>query len=117
LTSPLDETVDQPVREIRAADAAARLQQEPRPLLLDCREPEELTLARIAGALHIPMGDTAVRLKEIDPEREIIVFCHHGVRSRSVAAWLTSQGYESVASMTGGIHAWSREVDPGVPMY
>lgn len=86
-------------------------------LLLDCREPEELQLARIDGATHIPMGDIPLRMNELDPDREIVVFCHRGRRSYTVASFLKLQGFENVRSMRGGIDAWSVDVDPDVPRY
>jgi len=86
-------------------------------LLLDCRKPEELALAALPGAVHIPMDEIPRRVNELDPEQEIVVFCHHGRRSYSVAAWLMNQGFDSVLSLAGGIDAWSERVDPTVPRY
>ncbi len=86
--------------------------------LLDVREPEELRLASIPGAKHIPMGDVPMRAhQELDPDDHIVVVCHHGVRSLNVTNWLRQQGFENVQSMRGGIDRWSREVDPSVPTY
>lgn len=103
--------------EISAREAAARLAAPSAPMLLDCRRPEEIPIARIAGAVHIPMDDLPRRLAELPHDREIIVHCHHGVRSLRVAAWLREQGFADVLSLAGGIEAWSRDVDPGVPLY
>jgi adenylyltransferase/sulfurtransferase len=86
-------------------------------VLLDVREPEELAIARIAGALHIPMGDIPGRLHELDPEADIVVYCHHGVRSANVCAFLQQRRFESVANLTGGIDAWAETVDPSLPRY
>lgn len=86
-------------------------------LLLDCREPEEWALARVEGATLIPMGDIPARLSELDPERETIVMCHHGVRSMAVASWLAGQDFERVYNMLGGIDLWSQLVDESVPRY
>lgn len=86
--------------------------------LLDVREPWEVRTARIAGAKLIPMKEIAQRAqRELDPREHIVVFCHHGVRSLKVAAWLRQQGFSSVQSMAGGIDQWSRSVDAGVPLY
>jgi rhodanese-related sulfurtransferase len=86
--------------------------------LVDVREPEELRLASIAGAKHIPMGDVPTRAhQELDPDDHIVVVCHHGVRSLNVTNWLRAQGFEKTQSMRGGIDRWSREVDPKVPTY
>jgi len=86
--------------------------------LLDVREPWEYETASIAGATLIPMGDIPSRAhQELDPEAHIIAYCHHGVRSMNVTAWLRQQGFEKAQSMAGGIDAWSRTVDGKVPMY
>jgi rhodanese-related sulfurtransferase len=86
--------------------------------LLDVREPWEYETARIDGATLIPMGEIPSRAhQELDPEAHIIVYCHHGVRSMNVTAWLRQQGFEKTQSMAGGIDAWSRKVDGKVPMY
>lgn len=86
-------------------------------VLLDCREAEEVAVASIAGAVHVPMGDIRTALPRLDPEHEYVVFCHHGVRSRMVAEFLRTEEFQRVRSMSGGIDAWSREIDPGVPRY
>ena len=105
--------------EITAPALAAGLQSaDPRPILLDVREPWEVATAQIAGSKSIPMGDIPSRaLQELDPEAYIVTVCHAGVRSLNVALWLRNQGFEKVQSLSGGIDAWSREVDPTVPRY
>jgi rhodanese-related sulfurtransferase len=86
--------------------------------LLDVREPWEFEAARIEGAKLVPMGDVPSRAhQELDPDDHIVVYCHHGVRSMNVTAWLRQQGFEKAQSMAGGIDAWSRTVDPKVPLY
>ena len=86
--------------------------------LLDVREPWEREVASIEGSAHIPMGDVPTRAhQELDPDDHIVVYCHHGVRSMNVTSWLRQQGFEKVQSMRGGIDAWSRTVDPKVPVY
>jgi len=88
------------------------------PLLLDVREPWEFDTAHIEGATLIPMAEIPARaFKELDEEAPIMVLCHHGARSLSVAAWLRNQGFEQSQSVSGGIDAWSRTVDPTVPRY
>ena len=86
--------------------------------LLDVREPWEFETARIQGAKLMPMGDIPSRAnQELDPEDHIVVYCHHGVRSMNVTAWLRQQGFEKAQSMAGGIDTWSRRVDPKLPVY
>ncbi len=86
--------------------------------LIDVREPWEYETARIEGAKLMPMDDVPSRAhQELDPDDHIVVYCHHGVRSMSVTAWLRQQGFEKAQSMAGGIDAWSRSVDQKVPVY
>jgi rhodanese-related sulfurtransferase len=88
-------------------------------LLLDCREPDEHAIARIDGAVIIPMGEIPERLGEIEPHRDgrIVVHCHHGVRSLRVTRFLRERGFEKAQSMVGGIDAWSLAIDPATPRY
>ena len=86
-------------------------------VILDVREPEELALARLDIAVHIPMGEIVGRLHEIDPEQEIVVMCHHGIRSAQVASFLAQRDFPRVLNLAGGIDSWSRSVDPSVPRY
>jgi len=86
-------------------------------VLLDVREPKELTIAAVAGALHIRMAEVPARLDELDRERPIVVMCHSGVRSLAVARFLQQQGYSRVANLSGGIARWGRELDPSMPQY
>jgi rhodanese-related sulfurtransferase len=105
--------------EITTMEVAARLKSDPGSLvLLDVREPWELTTAKIEGAMAIPMGDIPARAhQELDPETHVVALCHSGVRSLNVAVWMRNQGFENVQSLRGGIDAWSREVDPKIPRY
>lgn len=105
------------VREISPAEAKCQLDSGRPLVLLDVREPEELQLACLPGAVHIPMGEVPGRLHELDPDAEIVIFCHHGIRSASVAQFLSRHEFERVANLAGGIDAWSVLVDPSVPRY
>ena len=88
------------------------------PILLDVREPWEAETAAIAGATLIPLGEITSRAHtELDPDLPVIVFCHHGARSLSVAMWLRNQGFERAQSLAGGIDNWSRTIDPNIPRY
>lgn len=86
-------------------------------VLLDVREPEEVAIVQIPGSLHIPMGEIPGRLHELDSEKAIIVYCHHGVRSLHVANFLLQRDFENVVSLAGGIDAWSLSIDPALPRY
>ena len=88
------------------------------PILLDVREPWEFQTASLPGSLLMPMGDVPSRAHaELDPDAHIVVLCHHGQRSLSVAMWLRGQGFERAQSLAGGIDAWSRGMDATVPRY
>jgi rhodanese-related sulfurtransferase len=88
-------------------------------LLLDCREPTEFELVRLEEAKLIPMGEIPSRVSELESYRDqrIVVYCHHGGRSQQVTQWLRQQGFSGAQNMTGGIDAWSCEVDSGKPRY
>jgi rhodanese-related sulfurtransferase len=85
--------------------------------IVDVREPEEIAIAPFPGAVHIPMGDIPSRISEIDPDSEIVVVCHHGLRSAQVAGYLARMDFARVLNLAGGIDAWSMEVDPAVRRY
>ena len=87
------------------------------PLVLDVREPWELAKARLPGTLDIPMNQIPQRLAELPRDRPIVVMCHGGGRSTKVAHFLLQNGFSQVANLTGGIHAWANDVDPGVGTY
>ena len=101
--------------ERAAADASGT------PLLLDVREPAEWQAASVPAdgfaVLMIAMGNVPQRLAELDPDRPIACLCHHGARSAQVAHFLMQNGFSAVVNITGGIHAWSQQRDPGVPVY
>jgi sulfur-carrier protein adenylyltransferase/sulfurtransferase len=86
-------------------------------VLLDVREDDEFEMARLPWAKHVPMGQVAERLGELPKDQPIVVMCHGGRRSQRVAQFLRQNGFAEVANLTGGIDAWSREIDPSVPVY
>ena len=88
--------------------------------LIDVREPLEHQICRIEGAELIPMGTVpqhVTRLEDEAEESKLVVFCHHGMRSLNVVAWLREKGITNCVSMAGGIDAWSLVVDTSVPRY
>ena len=86
-------------------------------LLIDVREPEEYELARVEGARLLPLSLFNEWAPSLDPERETVFICHHGVRSAQVCAFLARQGFRKLYNLAGGIDRWSAEVDPSVPRY
>ena len=118
------------MRQLRAPQLAAWLQQvtnQPQaaaqgeaaraPQLLDVREPWEVEIAPMPGAVHIPMREIPARHVELDAARPVVCVCHHGVRSMHVAIFLKRQGFGDVLNLEGGVDAWAREVDPAFPTY
>jgi len=103
--------------EITPEELKSRMSGEEAPTVIDVREPWERAVASIGPSAHIPMADVPARVQELDPDEHIVVYCHHGVRSMNVTAWLRQQGFERVQSLRGGIDRWSKEVDPKVPLY
>ena len=86
-------------------------------LLVDVREPWEHDICRLPGAKLVPLGSVASNLAVFEQADEVVIYCHHGLRSLDAAVWLRQQGIEGARSMAGGIERWSREVDPSVPRY
>jgi rhodanese-related sulfurtransferase len=95
-------------------------QQAQRPVLLDVREGWEVQTAsakpEALDLLYMPMQSIPARLHELDKTRPIACLCHHGGRSMQVASFLMQHGFE-VVNVAGGIHAWSAQVDPSIPVY
>ena len=88
-----------------------------RTVLVDVREPWEFNICAIDNSQLIPMGQIASRIEQLNKDDEIVVICHHGIRSRAVAHYLEQQGFSDVINLTGGVEAWAREVDLDMPTY
>lgn len=81
------------------------------------REPWEYGICRIEGSQLIPMRDIPSSLPSLDTERETVVICHHGIRSRQVALYLEHQGYVNIVNLEGGVAGWARDVDRNMATY
>jgi adenylyltransferase/sulfurtransferase len=103
--------------DINAPQLASHLMGENPPLLLDVREPHELQISALAGAVNIPLGTLAARLSELDSAREMVVLCKSGSRSARALELLASAGFKRVKNLQGGINAWAKEVDNSLPVY
>jgi adenylyltransferase/sulfurtransferase len=103
--------------EISASELATRLHAGHPPALIDVREPHEQEIANLPGARLIPLGELASRLNELESEREIIVFCKSGTRSRRALDILQAAGWRNARHLRGGTNAWGQEVDPSIPQY
>jgi molybdopterin/thiamine biosynthesis adenylyltransferase/rhodanese-related sulfurtransferase len=86
-------------------------------VLLDVREPSEYEVARLPGSVLIPLGELPARAQELDPAAETIIHCKSGGRSAKALQFLLDSGFSNVCHVQGGINAWSREIDPSVPLY
>jgi rhodanese-related sulfurtransferase len=102
--------------DISAQDLKARLDRKDPLVLLDVREDWETRLCRLDNAVHIPIEEIEFRTTELDPADEIVVYCHHGVRSAAVAGFLRQQGFRAV-NLAGGVDEWARAVDPSMKRY
>lgn len=103
--------------EISAAELRARIDRRDPIVLLDVRDGWETALARLENAVHIPTEEIELRVEELDPKDEIVVYCHHGIRSAAVAEFLRQQGFARVANLTGGVDEWARTVDRTMKRY
>ncbi len=106
-----------PPFDVTPEEVAARIARGDDLLLLDVRTPMEWSIVRLEGARLIPMNEVPARLDEIDPGRDVVVYCHHGPRSAIVTRYLRENGYPAAANLDGGIDAWSKTVDPSLPRY
>ena len=85
-------------------------------VLLDVRDDWETALCRLENATHIPMEEIELRTTELDPADEIVVYCHHGVRSAAVANFLRQQGFKAV-NLAGGLDQWAQAIEPKMRRY
>ena len=105
-------------QNLSVAQVKAKLDRGEQFRLVDVREPNEHAAARIAGAELLPMSRAQEWVDTLSPDEEIVFFCHHGMRSAQVANFFARQrAFPNVANMSGGIDAWSTQIDPGVPRY
>ena len=106
------------MRELTPSECKAHLENSVvKPLLLDVREPWEHRIAALDGSTLIPMRDIPAAVETLDPEQEIIVICHHGIRSRHVAHYLENRGFARVINLRGGVDAWARDLDTRLNTY
>jgi len=103
---------------ITPAELKARLNQGKNFRLIDVREADEWAIAKLPEAELVPLSQfQQLAPQKLDPDDEIVVYCHHGMRSARAQSFLKAQGYEKVLNLTGGIDAWSLQVDPSVKRY
>ena len=86
-------------------------------MLLDVRNIQEVLFSKINGSIHIPMNEIMSRINELDSNKEIIIQCKSGKRSARVCEYLMTQNFKNVKNLTGGIIAWSDEIDNSIQVY
>ncbi|TXK16429.1 rhodanese [Homoserinibacter sp. GY 40078] len=85
--------------------------------LIDVRETWEAEIVALPGAMILPLGRLPELTDAIDPDRPIVAYCHHGIRSAQAAGYLMQHGFDDVRHLAGGIDAWTDDVDPTLPRY
>ena len=107
--------------EVSPASVAAWLDlpESDRPRLIDCRDAEELAICQLPGNEWFPLGDFPNKVDRLtdQPQRGVVIYCHHGMRSLRAAMFLRSKGFPNAFSMHGGIDLWSNTIDPETPTY
>jgi rhodanese-related sulfurtransferase len=106
-----------PVPSATPAEIEARLKRGDELLLIDVREPDEVAIASIKDALVRPMSRAESWIDTVPREGDVVIFCHHGIRSMHVALALAERGHNNVTNMSGGIDQWSTDVDRNVARY
>jgi molybdopterin/thiamine biosynthesis adenylyltransferase/rhodanese-related sulfurtransferase len=105
------------VAEMSVEELAAALKGGEAPFIVDVREGWEWEVGHLEGSCHIPLGELAGRIGEVDTRREVVTLCHHGMRSLAARELLLGAGFSRVKSLAGGIDAWAAEVDAALPRY
>lgn len=103
--------------EITPEELKTRLDRKDPLVLLDVRQAWERELCRLPGATHIPIEEIEFRTEELNPDDEVVVFCHQGIRSAAVAEYLRRLGFKKAMNLAGGLDAWARTVDPTMRRY
>lgn len=107
-----------PLHKLSVEELKAWLESaEAEPLIIDVREPWEYQVCRLESSVHIPMRQVPVQMSKLDRDRDIVVLCHHGIRSLQVCRFLAQQGFGRLFNVTGGIDAWAQQVDPSMARY
>jgi adenylyltransferase/sulfurtransferase len=85
--------------------------------LLDVREPQEWDIATLPNAQLIALGELPERVNELDTADDMVVYCHHGMRSARAIGFLQKMGFQKLKNLAGGIDAWAAQVDQDMPRY
>ena len=106
------------MRELSALQLQTHLEScETQPLLLDVRQPWEIDVCKIENSILIPMSQVPAKIDSLDTNSEIVVICHHGIRSRSVGRYLEHAGFSNIINLSGGVDQWAKTVDKQMVTY
>ena len=108
---------DQILPQISPEQLKARIDAGDTPFILDVRNPDEYATCKLDGSLLIPLGELPARLRDLDPEKEIVVHCKMGGRATQAQIFLNQHGFSDVKNLTGGILAWAEKIDPTMTKY
>jgi len=110
---------ENPNLEISPLELKKKIDAGKAPIILDVREPKELEIAKLEGAIHIPFGEMPIRIKEIERfmNKEVVVICRSGGRSGRTVEFLRLWGFTNALNLTGGLLAWADSVDPKMKKY
>lgn len=105
--------------QIDAESLAERLAAGERPFILDVREPWEFDICRLDASVNIPLGELSRRFdaEAVAEGQDIVVVCHHGMRSMQATLWLRAQGVDGAINLSGGIDRWAQVAAPGMARY
>lgn len=106
------------MRELSASQLKAHLDASDQPpLLLDVRQPWEYDICKLEGSTLIPMSQIPAMMETLEYDRETVVICHHGIRSRSVGRYLEQAGFTNIINLSGGVDQWAKTVDDQMATY
>lgn len=105
------------MESITATELKTRLDADDKPVLLDVREDWEYDICSLENSIHISMSNVNQMLEQLSKEHDIVVLCHHGMRSYQVGAFLEQNGFSNIINLEGGIDAWARTVDRNMAQY
>ena len=104
-------------QQCEAEELQSMLQSSDAPCLIDVREKWEVDICQLPGAIHIPLGQLPNRLDDLPRDRDIVVYCHHGVRSLQASSMIRMAGFSRSTSLRGGIDAWANRIDVNIKKY
>jgi len=106
------------MRELEAVELKDYLESaDVKPLLLDVRQSWEFDICKLDDSVLIPMSSIPANLDQLDKDRETVVICHHGIRSRRVAIYLEQAGFSNIINLKGGVDSWAKTVDNQMATY